>query len=165
MKNGLMKYERVDYMTRKELESKYEALGLTDYKLRTLEQLNAIHGVNVQTLSGYDTLSDEHRELFDKTIINFFNGRGLDARKALIPKSINYVLQVDYIKYLPDEDCYETVKTEIFLLKDNEIKKRLHRYVFEKGVNFKECKRNEKSYLRFELKDEWYHLLSTTNWY
>lgn len=152
-------------MTRKELERKYETLGLTDYKLCTLEQLNAIHGVDVQTLSGYDILSDKHRELFNKTIINFFNAQGLDARKALIPKSINYVLQVDYIRYLPEENCYETVKTEIFLLKDNQIKKRIHRYVFEKDVNFKECKRNAKSYLRFELKDEWYHILSSTNWY
>lgn len=67
-------------MTRYELEQRYMEYGCKDYQLRTLDDLKNIHGFDVAELSGYDGLPQDQRELFDKTIIKFYNGWGLDRR-------------------------------------------------------------------------------------
>lgn len=72
-------------LSRLRIERKYEELGLTDYKLRNLKQLQEIHGVDVNQIAGYNQLSDKHKKLFNEAIINFFNAWGLDSRKTLVP--------------------------------------------------------------------------------
>lgn len=153
--------------SRKQLEKKYETHGLNDYKLRSLDDLRIIHGIDVSEISGYQELPDKQRELFNKAIINFFNGWGLDNRLALKPKSINYVYDINYYRSISENEA-DDVGLEVYILdKDSKsIKRRLHRYIFIKGVKFKDCeKHTTKAYLRFELKDVWYHIMSTTEWY
>lgn len=155
-------------MTRFELERKYEELGLTDYKLRNLKQLQEIHGVDVNQISGYKQLSDKHKKLFNEAIINFFNAWGLDNRKILKPQSVNYVYEVTYYKKIKDTDDFFTdIGQEIYILDGDgrTVSRRLHRYVFEKGVSFKSCEKESKKYIRFELKGVWYHILSPVEWY
>ena len=153
-------------MTRTELEKRYEERGCTDYQLNNLADLEAIHGVNVPELPGYIDLSDEHRKLFDESIIRFFNAHGLDNRKCLQPKCIHYVREIEYVKDISEEEAV-TAGIEINII-DSETsikKRRLHRYVLEKDIPFKECRKYTKEYLRFELKNEWYHILDNGNWY
>lgn len=155
-------------VSRKQLERKYETHGLNDYKLRSLDDLKIIHDVDVSEISGYHELPDKQRELFNKAIINFFNAWGLDNRLALKPKSINYVYEVDYYKKIEDTDDFFTgIGQEIYILDGDgrTVSRRLHKYVYEKGVGFKSCEKESKIYLRFELKDVWYHIMSTTEWY
>lgn len=153
-------------MTRKELERKYEERGCTDYQLHSLADLEAIHGVNLSELPGYLELSDEHRELFDKTIIRFFNVWGLDNRKGLQLRCVHYVREVEYVKDVSeDENMPVGIEIHIIDSENGMQKRRLHRYVLEKGIPFKECKKYTKKYLRFELKNEWYHITSTGEWY
>jgi len=105
-------------------------------------------------------------------IINFYNAWGLDRRKALTPKSVNYVYEVNYNKRLSSKqlsenaDIWTVVGQEVFVLDEKGgILRRLHRYVHNKGINFKTCEKDTKIYLRFELKGEWYHIISTNEWY
>lgn len=153
-------------MTRTELEKRYEEHGCMDYQLHTLADLKAIHGVNVSELPGYSDLSDEHRKLFESNIIRFFNAHGLDNRKCLQPKCIHYVREIEYVKVINTEEAM-TAGIEINII-DSETgrkKRRLHKYVFEKDIPFKECRKDAKEYLRFELKNEWFHILDNGNWY
>lgn len=155
-------------MTRTQLERKYEELGLTDYQLCNLEQLSEIHNVGVNEINGYKQLSDEHKELFNEAIINFYNAWGLDNRKTLKPKSVNYVCEVNYYKKIEDTDDFFTdIGQEIYVLDDDgrTVSRRLHEYIFEKGIDLKFCEKNTKIYLRFELSDEWYHIISPIQWY
>ena len=155
-------------ITRIHLERKYEELGLTDYKLHTLEQLKEIHGIDVNQISGYKQLSNKHKKLFNEAIINFFNAWGLDNRKTLVPKSINFVYEVNYSKQLSNNDEFFTdIGQEVFVLDEKGgILRRLHRFVYEKGISFKTCEKDRsKSYLRFELHGVWYHIMSATEWY
>lgn len=153
-------------MTYKEMTRKYEERGLTGYQLRTLEDLKEIHGVDVAELSGYSGLSENNRKLFDVTVLRFYNAHGLNSRLELKPKAVNYVQEVLYYNNI-SKDYAEDIGLEIYLV-DSDMcvtKKRLHRYVFKKGVSFKECEKSKKYYLRFELKGEWYHFTNKGEWY
>ncbi len=149
-------------MTRTQLEKKYEENGCRDYQLKNLEQLKAIHGIDVNEISGYIGLSAENKKLFNETVIRFFNAHELDRRKELFPKAVNYVREVDYI----NADGYK-VGMAIFLINSEGkvTRRRLHMYVFEKDVKFSDCRKTHKDYLRFELKGEWYHFTQNHQWY
>ncbi|MDE6832733.1 MAG: hypothetical protein K2J39_00570 [Ruminococcus sp.] len=148
-------------MTYKEMTRKYEECGLTDYQLRTLEDLKEIHGVDVRKLSGYSGMSENSRKLFDVTVLRFYNAHGLDSRLQLKPEAVNYVLDITYCR----ND--ETVRREIFLVDSNMrvTKKCLHRYIYKKNVAVRNCTAFKKHYLRFELKGEWYHITGNGQWY
>lgn len=151
-------------MTRTQLERKYEDCGLNDYQLRTLDELKEIHGVDVRDLSGYSGLTEENKKLFDMTVLHFYNAHGLDSRKQLLPKSVNYVIETEYVKDI-DETEAETAGIVIDSIDRSGKKRRLHRYVFNKNIPFSECRKEIKKYLRFELKGVWYHFMDKGKWY
>lgn len=154
-------------MKRYELEQRYQEYGCKDFKLRNLEDLKNIHGYDVEKLTGYDGLPQEQRELFDKTVIKFFNVWGLDNRVRLKPKSINYVYEVNYSMPIDDEFSND-VGMDIYVIKNDgkTVGKRLHRYKFDKNADFRSCEKyGGKNYLRFELDDEWYHFTPNGEWY
>ncbi len=151
-------------MTRKQLERKYEDCGLNDCRLKTLDEIREIHGVDVRELSGYSGLTEKNRKLFDMTVLNFYKAHDLDSRKHLIPKSVNYVIETESVKDI-DETEAETVGTVIDSIDRNGKKRKMHRYVFNKNIPFSECRKEIKKYLRFELKGEWYHFTDKGEWY
>lgn len=161
-------------MTRFELEQRYKEYGCNNFRLRTLDDLKNIHGFDVTELSGYDGLPQEQRELFDKTIIKFYNTQGLDRRNRLQPKNVNFVYEKDYA--MPVDGEYLVVGTDVFVIeKDGTLGKRLHRHVYDKNADFQKCmdigKCRTSSYLRFELKGDqkcgggWYHFTPNGDWY
>ncbi|WP_291566724.1 MULTISPECIES: hypothetical protein [unclassified Clostridium] len=62
---------------------KYEELGLTDYKLRTVEQVKKLHGTDIVKMEGLNSLSKEDRELVVKLFINYLNGCGCGNRQDI----------------------------------------------------------------------------------
>ncbi|MCM1059791.1 MAG: hypothetical protein NC452_05810 [Eubacterium sp.] len=159
-------------MTRYEVERLYKQYGCKDYMLRNLNDLKNIHGVDVTELKGYAELPREQRELFDKTIIRFYNARGLDLRMSLQPKCVHYVYEVFYAMDYNVETVTGTiiVGKDVFIVNSDgkTVGKRLHRHIFEKDVDFNTCKiYSQKRYLRFELKgkDGWYHFTPEGKWY
>lgn len=147
-------------MTRKQHEMKYIKLGLYDYQLKTLDNLLQIYNFDVRKLSGYSLLSDENRELFNNTILRFYNAHGLDSRLSLSPKSVNYVEEITYFKFVCDsEDRYfedVAVFTNIVDRSGN-----IHEY--KKDIfcdaQLSECGKRSYFYLRFELENEFYHFI------
>ena len=59
-------------------------------------------------VDGYTRLDDLNKLLYEKFIVNFLNGLGLDSRMALVPKGIFFVEDFDYAVENPGED-YLTV--------------------------------------------------------
>lgn len=155
-------------MTRKEIERVYNQNGLEDYQLKTLDDLKAVHGIDVTEIKGYSGLTDENRQLFDSTVISFFNVLGLDSRMELRPTAIHYVEETEYDKTVIEDDEEYDVDVGIVVQSiDRDGKKqRLHRYVFEKDIPFTDCKKSIKKYLRFELKNNlWFHITENGEWY
>lgn len=151
-------------MTYQEMTKKYEERGLSDYKLRTLDDLKEIHGVDVQELSGYSGLSENNRNLFNVTVLRFYNAHGLNSRLELKPKAVNYVLEKDYTKVIGD-DRYG-IATQIFVLDSNgqltDIC--LHNSV-QSEIDIADCEENILRYLCFELNNDWFHITEKGEWY
>jgi len=149
-----------EIMTRKQLERKYEERGLNNYRIRTVDDLKAVHNIDIEELKGYENLSDEYRELFEKTIIHFFNAQGLEKRAECIPKAINYVQETEYIS-----ESNIIIGKIIKAIYKNNKSRIIHRYVFEKDISFSKCRKYTNEYLRFELKGEWFHITENEQWY
>lgn len=60
---------------------RYEELGLRDYKLRTVDDVKALHGTDILAMAGLDLLSEEDRELVINLFINYLNGCGCGNRQ------------------------------------------------------------------------------------
>ncbi len=145
-----------------EIEQRYIEYGCSDFRLHNLNDLKNIH-FSVKDLQGYCELPQKQRELFDKVIIRFYNAQGLDTRNQLQPKNVHYVNEVEYIN-----SNNEIVGEDIYIVEsDGEtVGKRLHRRKFYKNTDFKKCTASNKGcYLRFELKNEWYHFMPNGTWY
>ena len=149
-----------EIMTRKQIEKKYEERGLNNYLLRTVDDLKAVHNISIEELSGYENLSDEYRELFEKTVIHFFNAQGLERRAECIPKAINYVQETEYVS-----ESNVIIGKTIKAIYKNKKSRIIHKYVFEKNIPFSTCKKYATEYLRFELKGEWFHITENEQWY
>jgi len=82
-------------MKRFQLEKLYEVNGLKDYKLKTTDDLLKTHGIDFKAVEGYSRLDDVNKLLYEKFIVNLFNGLGLDSRMTMIPKGIYFVEDFD----------------------------------------------------------------------
>ena len=157
-------------MKRGLLEKLYETNGLKDYRLRTTEDLLRIHGINFKVVEGYHSLDDENRQLYEKFIVNLFNGLGLDSRMSMFPKGIYFVEDVDYVVKKNPEDDYFTVVGGLATIVEKNGTKTAHRSWWDKDYAHLEVTEGKtKTYLRFEYehqgRNEWLHVIDQKTWY
>lgn len=156
-------------MEYKKLEDQYKVNGLTENKLNALEDILNVYGLDVLEVEGYDTLTDENKNLYKKFILNFFNGWGLEARSTIKPISFNEVEELEHIGQENSDDGYvTTLLHEIYVIK-NDGSKELFK-VWENKEDKLEIKDTIKNrYLRFEYeiygRKEWLHILNENEWY
>ncbi len=156
-------------MEYKKLEDQYKVNGLTENKLNALEDILNVYGLDVLEVEGYDTLTDENKNLYKKFILNFFNGWGLEARSTIKPISFNEVEEFEHIGQENSDDGYvTTLLHEIYVIK-NDGSKELFK-VWENKEDKLEIKDTIKNrYLRFEYeiygRKEWLHILNENEWY
>jgi len=164
-------------MNRNQMEIIYETNGLTDYRLITLDDLKKCHGIDVTGTFGYSGLTEENKDTFQRFILKYFNGHGLDSRMIIVPVSINFVEDIDYIAPDPrakeDEeykDYVVSVIRKINVIKDNGEIEPLHKYQDKEYRKIKPTTRRKTTYLRFEFKEDktkvWLHVTHNgTQWY
>ena len=141
------------------IEKKYEERGLNNYLLRTVEDLKAVHDIDIKEIKGYASLSDENKKLFEKAVVSFFNAWGLEKRTELAPKAVYYVQDTEYI----DSDDLLVAKVVKAISKDgrNHI---IHNDIFETTA-LSECRECISEYLRLEFSGEWFHITDDGLWY
>ena len=66
---------------------KYEKMGLTDYKLRTIDDVKELHGTDILSMKGLNELSQLDMELVIRLFIGYLNGCGCGNRQS-IPASV-----------------------------------------------------------------------------
>lgn len=157
-------------MDRFQLEKLYEINGLKDYKLRNTDDLLKTHGIDYREVAGFKRLDDVNRQLYEKFIINFFNGLGLDSRMTLIPKGIYYVQDYDLLVKENPEDDYYNVAGGVVMAIDRNGLKTVHRIWHDEDYShLKPKKGKSKTYLRFEYEHygrrEWQHVVGEKTWY
>lgn len=164
-------------MTRKQLEKLYEVIGLTDYRLRSTEDLLRVHGIDYTEVAGYENLDDLNRAIYEKFIVNFFNAWGLDSRLNLLPKGIYFVEDTEYVvKENPENDYYNLAGQTIYTIDRTGNKKLLCKWEDEEYKHLKKIAKKPKQYLRFEYqhgtdaegnpRNEWLHVIKEgREWY
>lgn len=156
-------------MEYRELEGQYKKNGLSENKLNVLEDILNVYGLDVLEVQGYDTLTDENKELYKNFIINFLNGWGLEARSTIIPISFNEVEEIEHVGMInPDDGYLTTLLHEIYVIKNDESKELIK--TWENKEDKLEIKETIKDrYLRFEYeiygKKEWLHIANENEWY
>ena len=164
-------------MTRKQLEKLYEVNGLTDYRLKSTEDLLKVHGIDYKDLAGYDSLDDDNKAIYERFIINIFNAWGLDSRLNLLPKGIFFVEDTEYVvKENPENDYYNLAGQTIYTIDRTGNKKLLRKWEDEEYKHLKKIAEKPKQYLRFEYqhgtdaegnpRSEWLHVIKEgREWY
>ena len=157
-------------MDRSQFENLYKVNGLKDYKLKTTDDLLRTHGINFKAVDGYTRLDDVNKLLYEKFIVNLFNGFGLDSRMTMIPKGIYFVEDFDYVVKENPEDDYFNVAGGLVMAIDKNGLKTVHRsWRDEDHTDLEAIKSITKTYLRFEYEhdghEEWLHVTDPKTWY
>lgn len=147
-------------------EIRYNNYGIDDFKLRNINDLYQLHGINIENIEGYDTLNDLERYVFKKFIVNYYNVWEVDTRDILKPLNIYRVQQIDLLYYENDEPVIVGYELARFI--EGEFV--LHEINIDEGYRSTELERYEpQSYLRFEYekdnKNEWLHIVDEKTWY
>lgn len=157
-------------MKRSQLKNLYKVNGLKDYKVRTTDDLLKKHGIDFKELDGYIRLDDGNKLLYEKFIVNIFNGLGLNSRVTMIPKGIYFVEDFDHIvKENPDND-YITIAGGLVKAIDKNGLKTVHRsWKDDSHKHLEMIEGKTKTYLRFEYErdgcEEWMHVTDPKTWY
>lgn len=152
------------------LKNIYLSNGLNEFKLNNHNDLLNVHRINVKNIPGYSNLSNDHRTLFDSFIINFYNTAELETRAMLVPVSVNFVLEEEYLgKRNTADDYYIPLGGKFTVLLNSGETKVISRWK-DKAYKNLPCLSTEKlSYLRFEYKigksKSWQHVISNNEWY
>jgi hypothetical protein len=125
---------------------------------------------DLETINGYDKLTDENRNLFDKFIVNFYNAWGIEARATIKPIAINYVRENEYLgKENKEDDFYISFRTEVFAIHKDGNEVLLHDLIDEENKHLSTELTEHKEYLRFEYeiysKPTWQHVINEHEWY
>ena len=156
-------------MNEYQVQNIYKANGLGHgYMLRNADDLMRTHGIDYKRVAGYENLSDENKEIFERFILNFYNIGGLSWRMRLMPSAIYYAEEISYAVEKDSDYFYAGCLV-------TKIDKNGNRKVvlLEEDEDYKDLKKIARSpeyYLRFEYKsgeyDEWLHVTNNgTQWY
>lgn len=80
---------------------KYEEMGLSDYKLKTIEDVKVLHGTDILKMKGLNKLSEEEKKLVIKLFIVYLNGCGCGNRQD-VPVKVEKLSNDKYKIYFED---------------------------------------------------------------
>ena len=164
-------------MIRKQLENLYRVNGLTDFKLKTTDDLLKVHEIDFKEVKGYKELDDINRNIFEKFILNIFNAWDLDNRALLIPEGIYWVEDSDYlVKENIEQDYYNVAGGIVYAIDRDGNRNVLHEWDDKDFIHLERIVEDPKAYLRFEYqfgtndegepRNDWLHIIKGgEEWY
>lgn len=79
----------------------YEERGLKNYKLRTPDDVEALHGTKILDMQGLTNLSEDDKQLVIKLFINYLNGCGCGNRQD-VPVMVQKLNNTKFKIYFKD---------------------------------------------------------------
>lgn len=164
-------------MDKKQIENLYRINGVTDYRLKGIEDLLRCHGIDFKQVDGYARLDDINKAVYEKFIVNIFNALGLESRSELVPKGIYYVEETDYLfKENPEDDYYTVIGGIVKIIDRNGMMSVLRTWNDEDYKDVEPSMSESRNYLRFEYehgkhedggpRKEWLHVIKDgKEWY
>lgn len=154
----------------------YEERGLTDYCLRTAEDVLFVHNFDLTETTGFEDLTEEQKKLFIAYVCTYMNGLGMNTKITLWPKSVHFVKEYIYCQAPTwDEDEQRMIRYQIgrewIIQKANGRTKKFKKY-FDEGkseADVDQVATTEKEYLRVDWKynggSEWFHVTAPNQYY
>lgn len=87
-------------LTHNEIQALYLEAGLKDFRLRSVDDMEAVHGIRADDIKGMDRLSKADRDLMKGFLFNFMNRWGLEARASFIPIEVKVSRSKEAGRYL-----------------------------------------------------------------
>jgi hypothetical protein len=156
-------------MTRNQLERRYLDFGLNDFKLKTVDDLLNVHGIDYMAVDGYAGLDDLNRVIYKKFIVKFFNVFGLDNRAVLTPRGIYWVEDRDYV-VVEDDGNRVLSGGVVYSIDKTGVKRVLDEWDDDEYNHLSRLVDDPTFYLRFEYmqgeRKEWLHVIKKgEDWY
>lgn len=162
-------------MNYKDIQRKYEDAGCINYKLRNLDDLKNIIGLDIKEAKYFDELSEEYKQMVIQFLLNCLNGCGLQHREGCrITKA--YLCQTQELLTPEGEDGCRTIVGGMDLNVTNpdnitierlDVPDNYHKNKESLIWEIDYCN-NSNTYLRVELVDknnrpEWFHVFMEDN--
>lgn len=154
-------------MNRQQLEKLYLVNGIYDYKLRNLEDLINVHGIDAAIVKGYSDLNINDRNAFETFIVKYLNSHGLDHRLIINFTKVYRAYEVDYL--IRQEEGDFVFAGEVWNCTNKNTKVRSWGEIKNKN-NPETIKSKTDDYLRVEFKEGkykiWLHIINEgEGWY
>lgn len=151
-------------MDRVKLERLYKERNLNNFMLKTIEDLESIHGIRLDQIDGYTRLSEVEKGKFKTFLVTFFNAHGIGYRDI---QPLKVFIAIEKI-YTIDTAAIRDVVIRRITIDDKKLEItdiwEYDRFKEEKG----KLKLIEK-YMRFEYIDNgrntWLHINKFSGWY
>lgn len=151
------------------IENIYYANNLTGLDLINTNDLLKVHGINIMQIPGFKQLDKDKQEIFEDFIINFFNTFGVETRCNIIPISVYFVQEKNYLIKENEADNYFQIQKVEVSTKINGEEKIIKRHDLEKDQHQDVLTIEISHYLRFDYyyynREEWQHVIGPTEWY
>lgn len=88
------------------IENLYTDRGVDNYRLRNVEDLKEIYGIDIEKLKGYEKFSEDYKKIIRIGIISYFNNHGLIPREKLKPKKVEIEKRKFKVTFGPKDYIY-----------------------------------------------------------
>lgn len=158
----------------KEVTALYEKYGLSDYTLRTIQDIQNIHGYDITETTGYEDLTEENKRIFEAYVIRHLNSVGMNTKITMWPKSVHYIRELNYLgpEEWDSEECRNIrwqIGKEFIILKANGRTKEFKKYMDDGKTEADIDKTTEKEFLRVDWKmhgqNIWFHVSEELEYY
>lgn len=151
-------------MNKIKLERLYKERKLEDFQLKTIEDLESIHGIKLDQIEGYTRLTKEEKEKFKTFIIVFFNSHSINYRD-IVPLKVYIAIEKNYV--IDTEAVRDFVIRRVVI--DEKLQEIDNIWQYEKFKDEKGRLRTIEKYMRFEYidngKNRWMHINKSGGWY
>ena len=151
-------------MDRVKLERLYKERNLNNFMLKTIEDLESIHGIRLDQIEGYTRLSEDEKGKFKTFLVTFFNAHGIGYRDI---QPLKVFIAIEKI-YTIDTAAVRDVVIRRVVVDDKKLEIS-DIWEYEKFKEEKGRLRTIEKYMRFEYIDNgenrWMHINKLGGWY
>ncbi len=154
-----------------QLQQSYLKNGLEDFNLKSIGDFENVFNIPLDSIAGYNDLSENNKKLFGDFLVNYLNRLGLNTKASFMPVSIYYVEEITLAgKMQEDKEYYMEYSRQFYILHPDGKREKMKRKGYhDKEIVYSFTKEYKKCFLRFDFSErkskDWLHIISPTEWY
>lgn len=153
-----------------QLQHSYLKNGLEDFYLKSIDDFENVFNIPLDSIAGYNYLSENHKKSFEGFLVNYLNRAGLNIKASFMPVSLYYVEEITLAgKMQEDDEYYTEYSRQFYILHPDGKKEKMKRKGYHEDIVYPFIKEYKKCFLRFDFTEhkrkDWLHIISPTEWY